>query len=185
MPSLTTAPKVSQSLLKFSGSFSTSFSRSPSTRPVTPFLMAARRGLSWIISRETLRQVGGIDKPAHETEIPRQKLGFVGDEHALDVELDASLAVGVEQIERPRARHEEEGGVFVAAFRPVVDGERGLVEQSGEAAVEVGVVSRADIGLGLGPQRRAVGDLGRLRAGLLDYCDRHRHMAGLRLDDPL
>jgi hypothetical protein len=37
----------------------------------------------------------------------------------------APLAVGIEQVERPQARHEWEGGVFVAAFRAVVDGERG------------------------------------------------------------
>ena len=61
----------------------------------------------------------------------------------------------------------------------------GRVELAGDAAVEVGVLVRGDLGLRLGPQRRAVGDLGGLGAGLVDDRDRHRHVAGLVLDDAL
>ena len=49
-----------------------------------------------------------------------------------------------------------------------MDGQRRLVELAGEAAVEIGVVLGRDLGLGLGPERRAVGDAARLGAGLLD-----------------
>ena len=96
-----------------------------------------------------------------------------------------ALAVGIEQVERPRARHEGKHGVFVAAFGAEMNRQRRLVELSGDAAVEIGVVGGGDLGLRLGPERGAVGDLGRLRAGLVDDHDRHRHVARLRLDDPL
>jgi hypothetical protein len=43
----------------------------------------------------------------------------------------------------------------VPAFGAVMDGERGLVEQAGEAAVEICVFGGGDVGLGLGPQRCA------------------------------
>ena len=57
-----------------------------------------------LFARHVERQVGGIDQPAHEAQIARQNLGLVGDEDALDVQLDAALAIGIEQVERPRAR---------------------------------------------------------------------------------
>ena len=76
-------------------------------------------------------------------------------------------------------------GVFVTPLGAEMDGQRRLVEVAGEAAVEIGVVGRGDLGLRLGPQRDAVGDLGRLGARLLDDRDRHRHVARLLPDDPL
>ena len=66
-----------------------------------------------------------------------------------------------------------------------MDGGGRLVELAGDAAIEIGVVGGADLRLRLGPQRGAVADLGRLAAGLLDDRDRHRHVARLRLDEPL
>ncbi len=54
MPSLITAPKASQILLKFSGSFSLSCSSSEMTRVATAFLICASCGLFCSISREML-----------------------------------------------------------------------------------------------------------------------------------
>ena len=73
----------------------------------------------------------------------------------------------------------------MASFGTEMDGEGGLVELAADAAVEIGVIGGGDVGLRLGPEGGAVGDLGRLRAGLLHDRDGHRHVAGLRLDDPL
>jgi hypothetical protein len=140
-------------------------------------LIAARRGLSDHLARDVERQVCGIDEPAHKAEIPRQELRLLGNEHALDIELDPPFAVGIEQVERPRAGHEQEAGVFVPAFGAVMDGECGLIEQAGEAAVEICVFGGGDVGLGLGPQCCAVGDLGRFRPRLVDDRDWHRHVA--------
>ena len=165
---------------------SASFSRSPSTRLGDALLdRGEERALLDHLARDVERQVGGIDQPAHEAQIARQDFGVVGDEDALDVELDAALAVGIEQVERPRAGHESERGVLLPALGAEMDGQRRLVELPGNAAVEIGVFRGLDLGLRLGPQRRAVGDLRRLGARLLDDRDRHRHVAGLRLDHAL
>ena len=73
----------------------------------------------------------------------------------------------------------------MAALGAEMHGQRRLVELARNAAVEIGVLRGGDLGPGLGPERGAVGDLGRLGARLLDDGDRHRHVAGLRLDDAL
>ena len=69
--------------------------------------------------------------------------------------------------------------------RPEMNRQRRLVELPRDAAVEIGVFRRGDIGLRLGPKRRPVGDLGGFRAGLVDDHDRHRHVARLCLDHSL
>jgi hypothetical protein len=142
------------------------------------FLIAARTGH---LARDTERKIGGID----DAQVAQEDLGLVGDEHALHVELYAPLAVGIEQVERPRAGNQGERGVFVAPLGAEMDGERRLVELPGEAAVEIGVVGGGDVALRLGPERDAVGHLHGLGARVLDDRDRHRHMPRLLADDPL
>ena len=56
---------------------------------------------------------------------------------------------------------------------------------TGNAAIEIRVFFLGDLVSGLRPERRTVADALRFRAGLLDQVDRHRHVAGLVLDDPL
>ena len=117
-------------------------------RPVTPFLIAARIGLFLDhLARDVERQVGGIDQPAHEAQIARQDLGVVGDEDALDVELDAALAVGSNRSNGREPGTKASTVIFVPALGAVVDGQRRLVELAGDAAVEVGVFLRRDLGL--------------------------------------
>ena len=143
-------------------------------------------GLSWIFSRETLSgRSARVDDAAHEAQKARQDFRLVGDEDALDVELDAAGAVGIEQIERPRAGNEQQRGVILPSLGAEMNGQRRLVELPGNRAVEIGVIGGRDLGLRLGPQRRAVGDLRRLRTRLLDDRDRHRDVARLRPDQPL
>src|SRR5262249_5817953 len=53
-------------------------------------------------------QILGIDNTAQKPQIVRDKVSaFVGDEHAPDIELDASFAVGVKEIERLNGRNEQ------------------------------------------------------------------------------
>src|SRR4029453_4707002 len=72
-----------------------------------------QRALLDHLARYVERQVGRIDHAAHEAQITRQKLRFVGDEDAPDIELHASLAVGVEQVERARSRHESQRAILL------------------------------------------------------------------------
>ena len=58
----------------------------------------------------------------------RQKLRILGDEHAPHVELDAALALGVEQVERRARRHEQQHGIGLAPLGPVVERQRRFVE---------------------------------------------------------
>src|SRR5208337_4523482 len=60
-----------------------------------------------------------------------------------------------------------------------------LVELACEAAVELDVVLGLDVGLGLRPDRRAVGDPLRLLARLADKIDRNGDRAGMLADDSL
>src|SRR5262245_48495880 len=60
------------------------------------------------LARDVERQVGRVHEPAHEAQIARQYLGVVRDEDALDIKLDAALAIDVEEIERPRAGNKRE-----------------------------------------------------------------------------
>ena len=76
------------------------------------------------LAADVERHVFGIDDAAHEAQIAGQDICIVGDEHAADIELQLGVALRVEQVERPLARHEQEHGVLVAALRLVVQGER-------------------------------------------------------------
>ena len=87
------------------------------------------------LARDVERQIARIDEPAHEAQIARQDLRLVGDEDALNVELDAAFAVGIEQVERAEPGINA-SAVYLAALRPEMNGERRLVELSGEAAVK-------------------------------------------------
>ena len=66
-----------------------------------------------------------------------------------------------------------------------MQGERRLVELAGKAAIEFRVLLGRHIGLGLGPDRRAVGDAALLGAEFLDEIDWHRDRAGMVADDAL
>jgi hypothetical protein len=84
-----------------------------------------------LLARDIERQIGAVDEAAHETQIARQDLGFVGDEDALDVELDAALAVGIEQVERPRAGNEQQRRVILPPLGAEMDGGGRLIELAG------------------------------------------------------
>ena len=103
------------------------------------------------LARHVERKVGGIHKAAHETQIARQNLCLVRDEHTAHIELDATLAVRVEQIEGLGFGDEGQDGIFVTSLCPVVQCQRRLIELSRHAAVEVGIVVLADVGPRLGP----------------------------------
>ena len=81
------------------------------------------------LARHIERQIGAVDQTAHETQIARQYLGIVGDEDALDVELDAAGAVGIEQVERPRAGNEQQRRVVLPSLGAEMNGQRRLVER--------------------------------------------------------
>ena len=86
---------------------------------MTPFLIAPRSGLSWIISRETLSgRSAEFDEPADEAQVARQDLGFIGDEDPLHIELHPPAAVGIEQVEGRRSRHEGRGRCIRGGPRP-------------------------------------------------------------------
>src|SRR4029077_5492031 len=97
------------------------------------------------------RQVGAVDDTAHEAQVARQNIGIIGDEDALDVKLYAAFAVRIKQIERPRARNEQQRGVILPALGAVMNGGGRLVELAGDAAVEIGVVGGADLRFRLRP----------------------------------
>ena len=69
------------------------------------------------LARDVERQVFRIDDAAHEAKPGRQDLGLVGDEDAADIELDAALALGIEEVERLPRRNEERGRSIRAAPR--------------------------------------------------------------------
>ena len=137
------------------------------------------------LARDVERQVGAVHDEAHEAQPARQEVGVLGDEDAAHIELVAPLADGIEQVERPRAGDEGEHRIFVPSLGPPVHGQRRLVELAGEAAIELGILLRRDVGLRLRPDRRAVRDPLRLRARLLDEIDRHGDAARMIADDPL
>ena len=66
-----------------------------------------------------------------------------------------------------------------------MQGQRRLVELAGKAAIEFRVFLGGHLGLGLRPDRRAVGDAALLGAEFLDEIDRHRDRAGMVADDAL
>ena len=137
------------------------------------------------LARDVERQVGAVDDEAHEAQPARQDVGVLGDEDAPDIELVAPLARRIEQVERPRAGDEGEHRIFVPPLGAPVHGQRRLVELAGEAAVELGVFLRLDVGFRLRPDRRAVGDALGLRARLVDEVDRHGDGARMLVDDAL
>ena len=83
------------------------------------------------------------------------------------------------------AGHEEQRRIVLPPLGVEMHGQRRVVELPGDAAIEIGIVGGRDRRFRLRPQRRAVGNLGGLGAGLLDDRDRHRHMAGVLLDQAL
>ena len=137
------------------------------------------------LARDVERQIGAVDYEPDETEPAGQEVGVLGDEHTAHVKLVAPFALRIEQVERPRARNEGKHRIFVTALGAPMQSERRLVELAGKRAVEFGVLLLRHLGLGLGPDRRAVRDAALLGAELLDEVDRHRDRAGMVADDAL
>ncbi len=136
-------------------------------------------------ARDIERQVGAVDHEADEPEPAGQKIRVLGDQHAAHIELVAPLALRIEQVERPRAGNEGEHGIFVPPLGAPMEGERRLVELAGQAAIEFRIFLRRHLGLGLRPDRGAVGDAALLGAELFDEVDRHRDRAGMIAHDAL
>ena len=99
------------------------------------------------LARDVERQILAVDDAAHEAQLGRQQLGIVGDVDAPHVELHAALAVGIEQVERRRRRHEQQHRVGLPALDPVVERHRRLVEGHGDRAIGLRVVLRLELGL--------------------------------------
>src|SRR6516165_2270609 len=98
------------------------------------------------LARDVEWQVGRVHEPAHKAQIAGQYLGFVGDEDALDIKLDAAFAIDVEQVERPRAGNKRERGIFMPTLGAEMDRKVGLIELPGEAAIEVGIIRGRNVG---------------------------------------
>ena len=137
------------------------------------------------LARDIERQIGAVDHKADETQPAGKEVGVLGDQHAAHIKLVAPLSRRVEQVERPRAGHEGEHRIFVPALGAPMQGQRGLVELAGQAAIEFRVFFGRHLGLGLRPDRRAVGDAALLGAEFLDEVDRHRDRAGMIAHDAL
>ena len=66
-------------------------------------------------------EIAGVDHAAHEPQVQRQELlRVVHDEHALDVELDATRRFPVPQVEGGAARDVDEAHILLLAFDAVV-----------------------------------------------------------------
>ncbi len=108
--------------------------------------MAATAGFFCNISREMLSGRSWLSMtPAHEPQIAGHQVGVVADEDAADVQLDATLAGGVVEVERLRCRREQQHRVFAEPFRPVVESEGGVVERPQRVAIELGEFLRAHV----------------------------------------
>ena len=136
-------------------------------------------------ARDIERQIGAVDHEADETQPAGKDVGVLRDEHAAHIKLVAPLSRRIEQVERPRARNEGEHRIFVPALGAPMQGQRRLVELAGKPAIEFGVLLLRHLGLGLGPDRRAVGDAALLGAEFLDEIDRHGDRAGMVAHDAL
>ena len=121
------------------------------------------------LARDVELQVLGVDHAAHEAQVAgHQPFHVLGDEHPPHVELHAMPALRVVQIERLRARHEQERLIRHHAFRPDVQARPGLVEGVRDVVIELLVLLVGDLRFGAGPQRaRLVDLLRRLRAAVV------------------
>ena len=147
-------------------------------------------------TRDIERQVVGIDHPAHEAQIHRHELlGVIHDEHALDVELDATTLVAVPQVKGRVPGHKQQLGVLAAAFHPAVrPGER-ILEIMRHVFVELAVLLVGDVRLGTRPQGTGLVDgfvfirrnhaLGFFVPFLTAHADRQRDVVGIFLQDLL
>jgi len=80
--------------------------------------------------------------PCRKAQISRQDIGaIVSDEHAPHIELQAMLALGMEQIHRPRSGHEEDRGIVDLALSPPMDGEARRIESVADEAIELGHIA--------------------------------------------
>ena len=136
-------------------------------------------------ARDIERQIGAVDHEADETQPSRKNVGVFRDEHAANIKLVATFSRRIEQVERARAWNEGEDRIFVPSLGAPMQGERGLVELAGKAAVEFGILLFRHLGFGLRPDRRAVGDAPVFGAELLDEIDRHRDRARMVAHDAL
>ena len=136
------------------------------------------------LARQVEWQVLAVDHAAHEAQIGREQLGIVGDVDAAYVELDPPLARRIGEIERRRARHEQQHRIGLPPLDLVVQGQRRLVERHGDRAIGLRVVLRRHFGLGALPQRAGGVDLPRL-ALVVDQFDREQHVVGIGPHDAL
>ena len=181
-----TEPKCSQTLANLSGSRLGELAELLDY-PVGHALADRREDVALLdqLARDVERQIGAVDHEADKAQPAGKDVGVLRDQHPAHIELVAPLSRRIEQIERPRAGNEGEHGIFVPPFGAPMKGQRRLVELAGEATVEFGIFLRRHLGLGLGPDRRAVGDPALLGSELLDQVDRDRDRAGMLAHDPL
>ena len=98
------------------------------------------------------RQVFAVDDAAYEAQVLRQKLfSVVEDEDALHVKLDASLVLGLVEVERCARGDEEQRGVVETAFGLGMEPEERIFPITGEGFVEFLVVLVLEFRLGTAP----------------------------------
>ncbi len=127
-------------------------------------LIRASTGLCCRVSRDTLScRSAESTTPFDEPQVARhQAFQVAGDEHPVDIELEAVLLLRVVQIERRRARQEQQRLVGDHALGLDVEATPGLVERMADVVVELGVLLVGDLGLGPGPKGARLVDLLRL-----------------------
>ena len=102
------------------------------------------------------RQVVRVDHALDEAQVLRdERLAVVHDEHALDVELHAALALAHEQVHRRVAGQEQQRLVLERALGGEPDRLERLAPVVADVPVELGVLLVGDLVLRPGPQRLA------------------------------
>src|SRR5690606_30976352 len=134
------------------------------------------------LARDVERQVARVDDPSDEAQIERQELRCgIGDEDALDVELEPPRRLAVPQIERRDARQIQEARVFALALDAIVRPCERLPEIVRDVLVELDVLAVRALAARTGPERfRLIDDLGGSRA--FAQLHRERDVVGVLAD---
>ena len=107
------------------------------------------------LARDVERDVRRVHDAAHEVVIIGQKVGaLLHDEHVGAVEREALLVVLAVEVERRLGRHEQQRVVLERALGVEGDGARRVLPVVEGGLVELVVLLRLDVGLGLLPDRR-------------------------------
>ena len=101
------------------------------------------------------RQVFRVHHAADEAQPVRQQAGFIGDEHAPDVQTQMRVAIAFDHVERFHAGDEQETKIFEHPLGAPMQRCPWLVEEMAQVAVEFLEVLFADLGFRFPPERGA------------------------------